>query len=278
MVASNRILSAGFACLVLSVTALPSQGGLYTFSNTNLITMSENTVSPLTAASPYPSAITVSGLTGQVITHVTVTLNGFSHTFPSDASLLLVGPGGQMATLMSEAGGQDLVDSGVTNLTITFDDNSFYPLPILDGLFSGVFEPGALTLPLPFSFPSPAPAGNANAPAALSVFQNTDPDGVWALYIVDDSVEDFGSLSGGWSLQFSVGVPLQIKPAGSNIVFSWPVVSGQTFALQYSTNLYNSNGWSGAPGVLTQVGGRDVVTNLNTNALNRMRYYRLLQQ
>lgn len=133
-------------------------------------------------------------------------------------------------------------------------------------------------MPLPFTFPAPAPAGNANAPAALSVFKNTDPDGVWNLYIVDDSVGDSGSLSGGWSLNLSVGVPLNIAHSGSNIVFSWPQTSGQTFGLQYSTNLFNTNGWSSAPGALTQIGSNNVVTNLNTNGLNAIRYYRLLKQ
>src|SRR5215813_10739977 len=46
-----------------------------TFSNTNPITI------PLVGnASPYPSSIAVSGLSG-TITSVTVTLTGFNHTF-----------------------------------------------------------------------------------------------------------------------------------------------------------------------------------------------------
>ena len=276
MVARIQILIAGFACVALSLAALPSAGASFTFSNATSIVMNENTNNPLTPASIYPSTISVSGLSGQVIIDLTVTLSGFSHTFPSDASLLLVGPGGQMAILMSEAGGQNA--DPVSNLTISFNDSSLIPLPILDSLFSDTFQPGALTLPLPFTFPSPAPAGNANAPAALSVFKNTDPDGVWSLYIVDDSVGDAGNISGGWSLNMSVGVPLDIVHTGTNIVFSWPQITGQTFALQYSTNLLNTNGWSNAPGTLAQTGGRNVVTNLNTNGLNAMRYFRLLKQ
>jgi subtilisin-like proprotein convertase family protein len=278
MVSANRILPVGVVCFVLCLTALPLLGDTYSFSNTNAIAMNESMVNPLTPANPYPSTITVSGLTGLVVTNVTVTLSGFTHSFPSDASVLLVGPTGQIALLMSEAGGQDLVNPGVTNLTITFDDNSPNRLPINDALYSDTFRPGALTLPLPFTFPSPAPAGNANAPAALSVFRNTDPDGVWSLYIVDDSVGDTGTNYGGWSLDVSGGTPLNILPAGSNIVFSWPVISGQKFALQYSTNLWNTNGWSSAPGTQIQTGGRNVVTNLNTNGLNAIRYFRLLRQ
>ena len=278
MVVPIRFLQSGFVCVVLTLVALPSVAASYTFSNTTDIVMSENTNNPLTPASPYPSTINVSGLNGQVIADMTVTLNGFSHTFPSDASVLLVGPGGQMTILMSEAGGQNA--DPVSNLTISFNDNSPIPLPILDSLFSETFRPGVLNpgQPLPFNFPAPAPTNTANAPVALSVFKNTDPDGIWSLYIVDDSVDDAGSISGGWSLNLSVGVPLTAAQAGSNIVFSWPQITGQTFALQYSTNASNSNGWTSAPGILAQKSGRNVVTNLNTNGLYAPRFYRLIKQ
>src|SRR6185503_12873452 len=38
------------------------------------------------AATPYPSTLAISGLTGTV-NHVTVTLNGFGHTFPDDVDI-----------------------------------------------------------------------------------------------------------------------------------------------------------------------------------------------
>ncbi len=43
------------------------------------------------AATPYPSPITATGVSGNV-THVTVRLNGFAHTYPDDVDILLVGP------------------------------------------------------------------------------------------------------------------------------------------------------------------------------------------
>ncbi|HYC58467.1 MAG TPA: hypothetical protein VEK79_02775, partial [Thermoanaerobaculia bacterium] len=68
-------------------------------------------------ATPYPSPITVSGLTGTV-TKVTATLNGFTHAYTSDIDILLVGPGGQSVVLMSDVA--EATPSGA--LTITFDD------------------------------------------------------------------------------------------------------------------------------------------------------------
>ncbi len=38
------------------------------------------------------------------VTDVNVTLGGLTHTYPDDLDFLLVGPGGQQATIMSDAG------------------------------------------------------------------------------------------------------------------------------------------------------------------------------
>ena len=52
---------------------------------------------------PYPSELSVSGV--GTVQDVDVTLHGFTSTYPDDVELLLVGPSGQQATLMSDAGG-----------------------------------------------------------------------------------------------------------------------------------------------------------------------------
>ena len=59
------------------------------FANTTSISIRDTNT-----AMPYPSAITVSNLTGTVST-VTVTLSGLSHGSPSDIEMLLVGPTGK---------------------------------------------------------------------------------------------------------------------------------------------------------------------------------------
>ena len=54
--------------------------------------------------SPYPSNIVVAGMPGTV-TKVTVKLNNITHTNPVDMDMLLIGPAGQTAIIMSDAGG-----------------------------------------------------------------------------------------------------------------------------------------------------------------------------
>jgi hypothetical protein len=52
-----------------------------------------NTLTPSTAV-PYPSTIVVSGLDNHVITKVTVTLHGLSHTYPDDLAGRTAWPAG----------------------------------------------------------------------------------------------------------------------------------------------------------------------------------------
>ena len=86
-------------------------------------------------ATPYPSQIVVSG-EGKV-GDVNVTLTAMSHTVPDDVDVLLVGPTGQSAIVMSDAG---LLPQAV-DLTFTFDDEAAGLLPETGELLSGTYRP-----------------------------------------------------------------------------------------------------------------------------------------
>jgi subtilisin-like proprotein convertase family protein len=179
-----------------ALLAAPSAQAI--FSNSGAITIpSAGTSGP---ASPYPSSITVAGLGGPV-TKVTVTLTNFSHTIPSDVDILLVGPTGANATIMSDAGG---VPDAI-NLTLTLDDAAATALPDIGPLVTGSFKPTNYNLGAGDTWPAPAPAPSGGS--ALSVFNGTNPNGTWSLYVVDDLDGDVGTISGGWSLTITAPPP-----------------------------------------------------------------------
>jgi subtilisin-like proprotein convertase family protein len=255
-----KLVCTGF---FLGATPQISPGAVdFLFSYTNSIAINTD-VNPPTSATPYPSGITVAGLNGQIVTRVTVTLNGLSHQSASDVSILLVGPRGQEAIVMSETGGQYAFP--VTNLVITLDDDAADFLPVDSLLISGTFKPtnGYLSFGrtnLPYDFPVPAPPGNSNSMSALSVFKNTDPTGTWNLFVVDDAYPHSGSIANGWSLNLSVAVPLQIARFETNVVVSWPA-SATNGHLQLSPSLPGANIWSNVVATPISVAGRLCVTN-----------------
>ncbi|MFN0278167.1 MAG: choice-of-anchor Q domain-containing protein [Pyrinomonadaceae bacterium] len=155
--------------------------------NTTPIIINDNA-----AGSPYPSNITVAGL-GNTATRVRVSLTGVSHASPDDIDIMLVGPGGQNILPMSDAGG----DADIVNVNLTFTDEFPFLLPDETQISSGFFKPTNYDTSTDI-FPPPAPV--ASTSTAMSVFNGTNPNGTWSLYVRDDRGGDFGSISGGWSL------------------------------------------------------------------------------
>jgi subtilisin-like proprotein convertase family protein len=168
------------------------------FCNSAAITINDNA-----AASPYPSAITVSGQTG-VISNLTVSVTGFDHTFAEDVSALLVGPTGQKMILWAQASD----GSGSTGVNLTFDDAATAYLPINGPIVSGTFKPtnrAGQNIFGDMNFPAPAPAATPASPyaATLASFNGTNPNGTWNLYVVDNAAGDSGDISGGWCLNIT---------------------------------------------------------------------------
>jgi subtilisin-like proprotein convertase family protein len=189
-----------FAAAAMLGFAAHGRADTFNFSNTSPIAIGD-TGAPPTTGSLYPSPISVSGLDFQTISHLSITLNGLTHSFPSDLDIVLAGPGGQLSMLMSEVGGDSKFP--VTDLTLTLDDLAANSLPIDSALTSGTFKPTRQFPTLGFQFPSPAPAGSSSAPAALSGFNGTDPNGTWNLFVVDESSPDSGTLARGWSMEIT---------------------------------------------------------------------------
>jgi uncharacterized repeat protein (TIGR01451 family) len=191
---ANTPLLALFATLaiVLSVPALvrPTYAA-QTYQNPAAISFGTGTSSPEPAAL-YPSPISVSGLQGS-ITSVTVTLSGFTHSFPDSVDIVLVGPDGKHALLMSDAGGA----TPLADVILTFADGAL-ALPDGSAITTGTFRPTNYAPTDTFPAPGPGPLGlTPNLP--LSIFNLTDPNGEWRLFAVEDTSGTSGAI-GGWSL------------------------------------------------------------------------------
>jgi subtilisin-like proprotein convertase family protein len=157
---------------------------------------------------PYPSDIAVSGL-GGTITSVKVTLNGYSHTFPDDMGMVLVGPTG--AALLIQDGAGD--DPDMANITYSIADSGATDLPNLTAWAAGTYQPTTYytndSFPAPgpgTTYGSPGPTGGGTATFA-SVFNGTAPNGTWHLYVVDFVAGDDGDIAGGWSIEITTNGP-----------------------------------------------------------------------
>ncbi|OTW39958.1 hypothetical protein [Bacillus thuringiensis] len=175
-----------------------------TFSNTTSIAVPGTGTAGI--ADPYPSQIVVNGMSG-VIQKVTVTLKNIKSTFPDDIGVLLVGPQGQTLILMSDVGSV----GDIANITLILDDDAVSPLPAQDPVVSGSFKPANYTDSSgDDNWPSPAPVPPYGDPAlgqGLNLFNGTDPNGTWSLYVVDDARGDVSSITGGWELTITTSCP-----------------------------------------------------------------------
>jgi subtilisin-like proprotein convertase family protein len=167
------------------------------------------TVPAMGPATEYPVPLTVAGIAG-TITDLNITMFGLEHTYPADLDVMLVGPGGQHVVLLSDVGSS----IPVSNVNIAIDDEGGSPLPMATALTAGLFQP--TNVGPGDSFPAPAPSSLTAAPA-LSVFDGTDPNGTWKLYVVDDNINDAGSISQGWSLTIDTTATSSPSPAALEV-------------------------------------------------------------
>ena len=193
-------------------------------------------------AFPYPSTIDVEGLQ----THVqkaTVTLHGFAHECSIDVDVLLVSPSGQTSLLTSDAGDCANEFPLRPGVDLTFDDDAVNQVPCLDlhstppRLLGGTYAPTDYSPPAngiqstcnpssDLDHSSPPPPG-APGPLAdvftgltkpfggwghsLATFINSDPNGIWKLYVTDQYDRSVGKITGGWSLNLTTS-PVPVTP------------------------------------------------------------------
>ncbi|MGO8678223.1 MAG: beta strand repeat-containing protein [Limisphaerales bacterium] len=167
-------------------------------------------------ASPDPAPLFVTNLAGK-ITKATVTLNGFTHTYPADVSVLLVGPNGQGVVLMSQAGNGAFP---VSNVFLTFDDAAANgQLPRSGQIFGGTYAPSAFRSNPNFaqSGVKPVPPIGPYALTLASAFNGATPNGTWYLYVQDEAFPNGGWITNGWSLNLQTTGP-EISPIAAQQV------------------------------------------------------------
>lgn len=191
------------------------------------VTFTNNT--PITiptqgTAVPYPSVINVSGYQG-TITDITVTLNGFNHTFVDDLGVLFQGPGGftTQGVWLTDGGpdGPTSTSPGVPGpIDITFSAAGA-PFPGTGTeLLGGTYLPGNNE----YSDVMPAPyAGGTPATTFAPIIGLTDPNGDYNLYIADFIAGDGGAVNS-WSVTIS-GIT-QIPEPTSLALLGIPAVAG----------------------------------------------------
>lgn len=185
-----------FLVLFLAVFAVQAQ----TFTNPATITIVD-----AAPANPSPSTINVAGVAGTV-TGVSVTINGYSHTFSDDVGILLVGPTGRAFLLQDGAGD----DPDMNNVTYTFSDAGTAFLPDLTAWGPGTYKPTSYFAGDTFTgftgpIIEPGPNGTAPQGTFASVFNGTNPNGAWRLFVEDFVGGDSGVISGGWTLTLAGG-------------------------------------------------------------------------
>jgi|1186.fasta_scaffold56410_2 subtilisin-like proprotein convertase family protein len=194
---SRRAWIAFSGALIGLLMATPTVSAA-TFSNPAPITINDNA-----NASPFPSTINVSGMTG-TLSDVNVTLNGLQHTAVQDIGVALVTPSGLGLEVMADVG-FDLAPG----VTYTFDDGAPTQFPFNSTPPSGSYRPavhfrGSDFFPSPCLYTSMLKAPPDGSPqGTLASLNGVDPNGTWELCVRDFVMDDSGSIGGGWSIDLS---------------------------------------------------------------------------
>ncbi len=277
-----------FSQVVNNHTTNPS-AGQYCNPGPIAILQSGSTGSPSgDPASPYPSTVYVSGLSGSLVT-ATVSINGITHSHISDVDMLLVSPAATTLALWSDvAAGAPVLNPPAANITL--DDTAALFLPASGGsVSSGTFLPTAYNTsgdmfpaPAPSTFSYAAPFGSTTL---FQAFNGINPNGTWQFFMVDQTSGSTGSIENGWCLNFitstlpapTVSVSSTANPAftGASLTITAtvqnggiPVTQGTVTFLQGKTTLagplpLNASGQANFTIATLPEGANVIVANYN---------------
>ena len=208
-----------------TVWTRPTPSGVYTYQATvqslpaaplAFANPAPITINAAGNATPYPSNVVVSGLPTSGVSVKSVSINGLSHTWSDDVDILLQSPSGQNVILMSDIGNAGVFSGN----NYTFDDAAAAMPATAAAPPSGTYKPTnfvGLIGPEPDNWPAPGPGAVAQPNPTLSSFTG-NMNGTWKLFVFDDAAGDGGSIAGGFSVNFNLGILPCTSPARTVVV------------------------------------------------------------
>ncbi len=237
------------------------------YCNTGSIALN-NPSATVADASPYPSRVFVSGLTGAV-SHLSVSLNNATYSESQDIDALLVGPAGQSLLLVSAAGPNS--SGALSNVTLTLDDSAASTLsasstwgapnasvtskPVNYGGVNQTF--GAPAPSSPYGNPGPDTTIGPAGATLGSQYDGTNPNGTWNLYAITTAAGDgTGAIAGGWCVNVTTAsvaatnttIGSSLNPSftatpGNSVTFTATVTkASDSSAVSEGTVNFTSNG------------------------------------
>jgi subtilisin-like proprotein convertase family protein len=185
----------------------------YPFGVADSMNIQEDFNPPTPPVLHYPSAINVSGVSGPV-TEVRVTLNGVYHTRPQDLDVLLLSPAGKSVLVMSDAGDTVPIPEE-SPINLAFADAATRTLPQSAGLTPGLYKPTNYDND---DFWREDFLITAPTDTTLNALGADDPNGMWRLFVTDDTIGDVGGIIGGWTLTFVTGGPGPAAPSTPDLL------------------------------------------------------------
>ncbi len=227
------------------------------------------TIPSIGSGIPLPSTVTIATDSNLSLASLELTLYNLTHGWPDDLDILLVGPTGAKSLLMSDVGGA----FGISDSTITFSSLASLSLPNSNQLLNGTYRPTDFEAGDIFSNPA-TPTGPYLAD--LSVFNGTNPNGVWSLYVQDDSYSSSnGYIDDGWSLSIATGpiVSLSVSPNSvmedgtTNLLYTFTRTGGTSSSLMVNYSVAGTatvgtdyTGITGTPATINFAAGSATAT------------------